>query len=98
MPEAAALRRRDRLTVVTKGGEEREVFGWATVQRTSRVRGSNPVVEHGDPGIYAGDAIGLKPDAVTHWLAEEIDYEFGVDVRDHDIDVIDPTSEEVTVL
>lgn len=98
MPNAATLRRRDRLTVIDEDGEEREVFGWATVQRASTVRGSNPVVDHGEPRISAGDAIGMDPEAVTHWLAQEIEDEFGVDVRDHGIDVIDPTSEEVDVL
>lgn len=92
------LRRRDRLNVIDEGGDEREVFGWATVQRTSTVRGSNPVVDYGEPRISAGDAIGMDPDAVTHWLAEEIEHEFGVDVRNHGIDVIDPTAEEVDVL
>ena len=98
MRSAAELRRRDRLTVVDEDGDEREVFGWATIERASTVRGSNPVVDHGETSIHAGDAIGLDPDAVTHWLAEEIENEFGVDVRDQGIDVIDPTSEEVDVL
>jgi hypothetical protein len=99
MPNAAELRRRDRLTVIDEDGDECEVFGWATVERASRVRGgTNPAVEHFEPTISAGDAIGLDPDAVTHWLAEEIEHEFGVDVRDQGIDVIDPTSEEVDVL
>jgi len=84
--------------VIDENGDEREVFGWATVQRTSTVRGSNPLVEHGEARISAGDAIGMDPDAVTHWLAEEIEREFNVDVRDHGIDVIDPTGEEVDVL
>ncbi|WP_123619571.1 hypothetical protein [Halorubrum sp. CSM-61] len=98
MRSASELRRRDRLKVIDEDGDEREVFGWATVRRTSTVRGSNPTVAHDETSIHAGDAIGLDPDAVTHWLAEEIEHEFGVDVRDHDIDVIDPTSEEVDVL
>ena len=93
-----SLRQRDRLTVSDADGDEREVFGWATVERHSTVRGSNPVVDHGEPRISAGDAIGMDPDAVTHWPAEEIDHQFGVDVRDHGIDVIDPTDEEVDVL
>ena len=99
MRSATDLRRRDRLTVIDADGEEREVFGWATVERASRVRGgTNPVVEHSEPTISAGDAVGMDPEAVTHWLAEEIQHEFGVNVRDHGIDVIDPTSEEVDVL
>ena len=98
MASNATLRRRDRLDVLDADGDEREVFGWATVQRTSTVRGSNPVVDHGEPRISAGDAIGMDPDAVTHWLAEEIEHEFGGDVRDHGIDVIDPTAEEDDVL
>ncbi|WP_157884863.1 hypothetical protein [Halorubrum aethiopicum] len=95
---ATPLRRRDRLSVIDEDGEEREVFGWVTIERTSTVRGSNPVVDHGEPTISAGDAIGMDPDAVTHWVAQEVEDEFLIDVRDHGIDVIDPTSEEVTVL
>jgi len=98
MSRSLSLRQHDRLTVIDENDDEREVFGWATVQRTSTVRGSNPVVDHGEPRISAGDAIGMDPDAVTHWLADVIRDEFGLDVRDQGIDVIDPTAEEVDVL
>ena len=98
MSSRLSLRQRDRLNVIDAEGDEREVFGWATVQRTSTVRGSNPVVDHGEARISAGDAIGMDPEAVTHWLAEELEHEFGLDVRDHGIDVIDPTDEGVDVL
>ncbi len=92
-----SLQQRDRLKVIDEDGNEREVFGWATVKIAARVRGSNPVVEPFEPDIYAGDSR-VKPEAVTHWLAEEIEAEFRVDVEDHGIDVIDPTDDEVTVL
>lgn len=92
-----SLNQRDRLTVRDENDEEREVFGWATVEIAARVRGSNPVVDQFEPDIFAGDSR-MKPEAVTHWLAEEIETEYRVDVRDHDIDVIDPTDEEVDVL
>lgn len=92
------LQRRDRIAVRDETGDEREVFGWATVEDVSRVRGSNPTVDTVAFNIYAGDTRS-PPDAITHWLADEIEYEYGVDVRDRDdIDVIDPTSEEVNVL
>ena len=80
-----------------KDGEEVEVFGWVNIQRHSLIRGSNPVVDHGEADIGAGDGR-RDPDAVTHWVAEEVQSEFDIDVRDHGIDVVDPTAEEVDVL
>jgi len=91
------LRQRDRLTVVDTDGEERDVFGWATVERVTHVRGSNPVVDTLELNVFAGDSR-MKPEAVTHWLAEEIEAEYGTDVGDLGIDVIDPTDEGVSVL
>lgn len=90
------LRQRDTLTVDVDG-EELEVYGWVNIERRTTVRGSNPVVDHGDAKIGAGDSR-MDPDAVTHWVAEEVEHEFGIDVQDHDIRVIDPTDEEVDVL
>jgi len=77
-------------------GEEIEVFNWVNIQQPAVVRGHNPVVEKFDAEIGAGD--GAKtPGAVTHWIAEELLHEFGIEVEDHGIEVIDPTAEEVTV-
>lgn len=90
------LRRKDRITV-ERDGEEVEVFNWANVRRFSTVRASNPVVSHDDTRIGAGDST-MKPDAVTHWVAEELDAEFSINPEKHGIEVIDVTSDEVTVL
>lgn len=100
MTDAASgrnLRHRERLTARVDG-EEREVFNWVTVEQPARVRGHNPVVEKYDPEIWAGDAGGLEPDAVTTWVAEELEREFGIDVSEQGIDVVDVESDEVTVL
>lgn len=90
------LQRKDRLTVA-RDGEEIEVFNWVNVSQPAIVRGSNPVVEKFDPDIGAGDSP-MKPKAVTTWVAEELWHEFSIEVEDHDIEVIDPTAEEVDVL
>lgn len=88
------LKRMDRI-LVDVDGEEIEVYNWATVQRSHRVRPGES--EHFEPKISAGDAVGMEPDAITHWLAEWIYDEFQVDVEDQGIDVIDPTDDEVNV-
>lgn len=93
----SSLRERDRLDVIDENGDERTVFGWATIERAKRIRGSNPVVEAFEPTILGRDGI-PNPDAVTHWVAEEIQNEERVDVTEHGIDVIDPTDDEVDVL
>jgi len=90
------LRRRDRLTVHVDG-EELEVYGWLNIERRTTYRGSNPVVAPGEPKIGAGDSR-MKPDAVTHWVAEEVEDDAGIDLEDYGIRVIDPTAEEVNVL
>jgi hypothetical protein len=90
------LRLNDSLTV-RQGGEEIEVYNWVNIKRRSIVRGNNPVVEHGEATIHAGDSR-IEVDAVTHWLGEELKFEFGIDVTEHGIEVIDPTSDEVDVL
>ncbi|WP_225334265.1 hypothetical protein [Halomicrobium urmianum] len=90
------LRRKERLTVV-QDGEETEVFNWVNVNQPAIVRGHNPVVDTYDAQIGAGDS-SMHPDAVTHWVAEELRDEFNIDPEDHDIEVIDPTDEEVGVL
>lgn len=93
--EVKRLQRKERLTVLREG-EEIEVFNWVNIQQPAVVRGHNPVVEKFDAEIGAGDSP-MKPDAVTHWIAEELWHEFGIEVEDHGIEVIDPTGEEVTV-
>lgn len=78
MSGAASLRQRERLRVVDGDGDERTVYGWATVQRVSRVRASNPIVSHDQTQVLGGDGV-HEPDAVTHWVAEELESEFGID-------------------
>jgi hypothetical protein len=90
------LQHRDRITV-QRDGEEIEVFNWVNVQVPAVVRGGNPVVEKFDPDIGAGDSP-IKPDAVTHWVAEELDVEFGIHPEDHGIEVVDVESDEVSVV
>lgn len=92
----ASLRRRERLTVV-RDGDEVEVFNWVNIKQPAIVRGNNPVVETFEAEIGAGDSP-ATPDAVTHWVAEELWHEFSVKVEDHGIEVVDPTDEDVTVL
>ena len=90
---------RDRITVV-KDGEEIEVFNWVNIEQPAIVRGNNPVVEKFDCNIGAGDSP-RTPDAITHWVAEELWHAFDVsesDLRQMGIDVIDVESEEVDVL
>lgn len=90
---------RERLTVV-KDGEEIEVFNWVNVKQPAVVRGNNPVVEKFDAQIGAGDSP-KTPDAVTHWVAEELWHEFSIsenDLREKGIDVVDVESEEVDVV
>lgn len=92
------LHRQDRIPVELEDGEEVELFNVVTVRRVKRVRGHNPTVEAYEPEILAGDGGIGKPDAVTHWVAEELYDETGVDVEDHDIDVINPHHAGVDVL
>ncbi len=91
------LKQRDRIEV-ERDGEEIEVFNWVNIELPAQVRASNPVVEKFKADIGAGDSP-LTPDAVTVWVAEELEYEFGIDVEeDHAIEVVDPESDDVTVL
>ena len=93
------LQRKERLTVA-RNDEEIEVFNWVNILQPAVVRGHNPVVEKFDAEVGAGDS-SMTPDAVTHWVAEELWHEFYIDEKDleqRDIDVIDVTSEEVDVL
>jgi len=91
-------RLREILTVEVDG-DQREVYNWVTVEQAARVRGHNPIVEKFDADIWAGDAEGLEVDAVTQWVAEELEYEFGIRLSQRDdIDVIDIESNEVSVL
>jgi len=86
----------DRLTV-HHDGEEVEVFNWVNIKQPAVVRGANPVVEKFDAEIGAGDST-RTPDAVTTWVARELEDEFGITVEDKGIKVIDPTDEEVHIL
>lgn len=81
---------------MAKDGEEVEVFNWVNIKQPAIIRGHNPAVETFDAEIGAGDSP-RTPDAVTTWVAEELEMEYGINPEDHDIEVIDPESEEVEV-
>ncbi len=82
---------------IKRDGEEITVYNWVNVQQRAAVRGHNPEVETFGADIGAGD-LPETPEAVTPDVAETLDWEFGIDVSDHGIEVIDPESEEVHVL
>lgn len=86
-------------TVIDENGDEVDIYNWVTVKTVSRVRGHNPVFEQfeDDVRIGAGDSW-MHPEAVTPEVAEELQDARGIDVRDHDIRVVDPTDEEVDIL
>jgi len=86
----------ERLTVRIDG-EELEVYNWVNLKQPAVVRGHNPAVEKFAAEIGAGDSP-MKPDAITEWVAEELWHEFNIVVENHDIEIIDPTDEAVTVL
>jgi hypothetical protein len=88
--------RQERLTV-KRDGEEQTVYNWVNITQPAVVRGHNPVVEKFDAEIGAGDSP-KTPEAVTHWLAEELWYECSIEVEDHGIEVVNVESEDVTVL
>jgi len=90
------LRHRDRLHV-ERDGEEVEVFNWVNVKHPAVVRGGNPVVERFDAEIGAGDST-VEPDAVTEWVAAELDREFSIDVSEHGIEIVDVEDDSVSVL
>lgn len=92
---AKEMRRRDRLEVV-HDGEKKTVFNWVNVTLPAVIYAGAGQVEHFEADIGAGDS-SMAPDAVTHWIAEELSFEFHVDVEQHDIGVIDPTADEVDV-
>ena len=88
----------DRLTVQDENGEEVEVFNHASVVQRHYVNSVNgyesfePIVSEGDTGR------GRTPEAVTKRLSDLLYDEFGIDVEDIGVRVIDPGSEEVDVL
>ncbi|MWG36512.1 hypothetical protein [Halomarina oriensis] len=93
---AQRLNRREEIDVRVDG-KELLVYNWVNVIQPTEVRGHNPVVATAGADIYAGDST-MKPDAVTHWVAKELDDELRIDPADHGIEVIDVTDDEVTVL
>lgn len=90
------LQHRDRIAV-EKDGEEIEVFNWVNIKQPAVVRGGNPTVEMFEAEIGAGDSP-RTPNAVTEWVAEELDWEFGIDVEDYGIQVIDVEADDVHIL
>lgn len=85
----------DRITVA-KDDEEIEVFNWVNISQPAIVRGIGDI-EKFHPDIGAGDS-SMKPDAVTTWVAEELWHEFGIEMENYDIEVIDVESDEIQIL
>lgn len=85
---------------VEKDGEEIEVFNHVSVLQEHYVNSVNSYDTFHGP-IKAGDGgIGV-PDAVTTRVATMLYDEFSIDLEnsdEYDIDVIDPSAEEVDVL
>jgi hypothetical protein len=86
----------DRFNVI-KDGEEVVVYNWVNVEQPAIVRGDNPAVEKFTPDIGAGDS-STPPEYVTQEVAEELWHEFGIEVEDHDIGVVDVESDDVQLL
>lgn len=78
------------------GGEDSlRVYNWGNVQIHEQLRPGE--VERTQIFINAGDAT-FPPDAITKQFAEQLADEHGVDMSNHDIDVVDIDSDRVTVL
>ena len=93
---SAELTGRDVITV-DRDGEEIEVYNHVTVTKQHYVNSVNGHDSFDGP-VEAGDGGIGEPDAVTPRIAYLLDSEFGVDVEQHGIEVIDPEDDEVTVL
>jgi len=95
----ANLRHHDRIRV-RRDGEELEVYNCVNIKTIAVVRGGNPTVErfHGETEVAGGESGKQTPDAVTHWVANELRREFNYDPVKYGIEVINPTSEDVIVL
>lgn len=89
------LKRRDTITV-ERDGEQIEVYNWCTVDECHRVRPGE--TETFEPRVWAGDAIGVEPDAITHWLARYLTEAVDIRVSRLDVEVINPTKDGVTVV
>jgi len=71
------------------------VYDWGNVQIHEQLREDS--VERTQIFINAGDAT-FPPDAITQRFAEQLADEYGVDMSNHDIKVVDIDSDEVSVL
>lgn len=88
---------RDVVVVENADGEQVEVFNHVSVVERHYVNAVNGY-ETFDPIVSKGDGMSEKPDAVTPRVARLLYDEFGADVDELEIEVIDPEDEEVTVL
>lgn len=92
------MKGRDRITVEDENGEEIEVFNHASVVERHYVNSVNGY-ETFEPIVSEGNSMaGEKPDAITERLARVLYDEFGCEVEDLGIRVIDPEDENVNVL
>jgi hypothetical protein len=89
---------RDVIIVEDEAGEEVQVFNHASVVERHYVNSVNGY-ETFEPVVSKGDSMGgERPDAITERLARVLYDEFGYKADEHDIRVIDPEDENVTVL
>lgn len=94
---ATNLTGRDLITVL-KDGEEIDVFNHVSVSQHHYVNSMNSY-ETFEPDIAKGDmGTGPKPEAVTERVATLLWGEFGIEVENLDIKVIDPDADDVDVL
>lgn len=78
--------------------EEIDVWNFLNVTLAHQVRGGNPtqVTFYGSSRIEQGGG-GKQPEYVTHWVAEELWHEHGIDLPtdEFDIEVVDVTDDEI---
>lgn len=86
----------DRYTVLVDD-EEMEVFNHVTIAQEHYVNSVNGYRTFDGP-IKAGDGGIGEPDAVTERVATLLSDEFGIDVEDRGIEVVEIDSDEVDVL
>lgn len=91
------LKRRERIEVEMGDGRELTVFNWANIKQRSMIYAAASNVVTDTIQVGAGDSH-RKPDAITHWIAEELWHEHGYDAEENGIEVVDVTDDEVTCL
>lgn len=87
----------DRIHVL-RDGEELEVFNHVSISQHHYVNSVNGH-ETFEPDIVKGDlGRGPPPEYVTERIADVLWHEFGIEVEQHDIEVVDIDSDEVELI